>query len=79
MSRLDALRKLGYTSYQLMLMAKSSGDPLIAAEADAQAVRERLRKGPKKTALLPLEAEVTTQAAARQLEQAFNQYRQVAR
>ena len=77
MSRLDALRKLGYTSYQLMLMAKSSGDPLIAAEADAQAVRERLRKGPHK--LLPGEDVVTAEQAARLLTAAFNEGRRAPR
>ena len=79
MSRLDALRKLGYTSYQLMLMAKSSGDPLIAAEADAQAVRERLRKGPRKVALLPMEETVTAEEAARLLTAAFNEGRRAPR
>lgn len=77
MSRLDALRARKLTAFQLMLLAKQTGDPLIAAEADAQAVAEKVRRGPHK--LLPLEAEVTTQAAARQLEEAFSQYRQVAR
>lgn len=77
MSRLDALRARKLTSFQLMLLAKQTGDPLIAAEADAQAVAERIRKSPHR--LLPLEAEVTTLAAARQLEAAFSHYRQVAR
>ena len=77
MSRLDALRKQGLTSYQLMLKAKATGDPLIAAEADAQAVVERLRKGPHK--LLPLEAEITAAQAARLLTEAFAEGKRVAR
>lgn len=69
MSRLDALRRKGYTSFQLMLLAKQTGDPLIAAEADAQAVVERLRRGPH--ALLPGEDVVTAQEAARLLTEAL--------
>lgn len=79
MSRLDALRKQGLTSYQLMLKAKATGDPLIAAEADAQAVVERLRKGPHKSKLLPLEAEITAAQAARLLTEAFAEGKRVAR
>lgn len=70
MSRLDALRARQLTSHQLMLLAKQTGDPLIAAEADAQAVVERIRKGPVR--LLPREAEVTTVEAARILTAAFS-------
>lgn len=77
MSRLDALRAKGYTSHQLMLLAKQTGDPLIAAEADAQAVVERLRKGPHK--LLPLEDVVTAEQAARILTAAFAEGKRVAR
>lgn len=65
MSRLDALRAKGYRSFQLMLAAKATGDVLLAAEADAQAVVERLRKGPVR--LLPLEPTVVIEAAAKQL------------
>lgn len=69
MSRLDALRARGLTAWQLGLLAQQTGDPLLAAEADAQAVRERVAKGPHR--LLPLEAEVTTQQAANVLQAAF--------
>ena len=65
MSRLDAIRARRLTSWQLMLAAKATGDVLLAAEADAQAVVERLRKGPVR--LLPLEPTVVVEAAARQL------------
>jgi len=64
-SRLDEIRAKGWTSHLLMLRAKQTGDVLLAAEADAQAVVERLRKGPHK--LLPLETTVVIEAAARQL------------
>lgn len=67
---LDALRAKNYSSFQLMLLAKSTGDPLIAAEADAQVVVERIRRGPVR--LLPREAEVTTVEAARILTAAFS-------
>lgn len=56
MSRLDAIRAHGWTAHQLMLRAKETGDVLLAAEADRQAVVERLRKGPHQ--LLPVEREV---------------------
>lgn len=69
MSRLDQLRARRFTSHQLMLLAKQTGDPLIAAEADAQAVVERIRRGPVR--LLPREAEITTSQAARMLTEAF--------
>ena len=65
MSRLDEIRARKWTSFQLMLRAKQTGDVLLAAEADAQAVVERLRKGPVR--LLPLEPTVVVEAAARQL------------
>ena len=65
MSRLDEIRAKGWTAHQLMLRAKQTGDVLLAAEADAQAVVERLRKGPVR--LLPLEPTVVVEAAARQL------------
>lgn len=76
MSRLDQLRARKLTSFQLMLLAKQTGDPLIAAEADAQAVRERIRRGPHK--LLPMEATITAQEAARLLTLAFREGKRVA-
>lgn len=69
MSRLDALRARKLTSFQLMLLAKQTGDPLIAAEADAQGVVERIRKSPK---LLPMEAIITAEEAARILTNALH-------
>lgn len=65
MSRLDEIRARKWTSFQLMLRAKQTGDVLLAAEADAQAVVGRLRKSPVR--LLPLEPTVVVEAAARQL------------
>jgi len=76
-TRLDAIRERKLTSWQLMLAAKATGDVLLAAEADAQAVVERLRKGPHK--LLPQEDVITAAEAARVLTQAFAQYRRAAR
>lgn len=75
MSRLDAIRARGLTSYQLMLAAKVNGDVLLAAEADAQAVVERIRRGPVR--LLPLEQEITAAEAARLLTVAFQAGRRV--
>lgn len=75
MSRLDAIRARGLTSYQLMLAAKVNGDVLLAAEADAQAVVERIRRGPVR--LLPLEQEITATEAARLLTAAFQAGRRV--
>lgn len=46
MSTLDALRARRLTSFQLRLLAASTGCPVTAAEADAQAVVERLERGP---------------------------------
>lgn len=77
MTRLDEIRAKGWTSHLLMLRAKQTGDVLLAAEADAQAVVERLRKGPVR--LLPQEDVITAAEAARVLTQAFAQYRRVAR
>lgn len=65
---LDQLRARRLTSFQLMLLAKQTGSALVAAEADAQAVVERIRKAPK---LLPLEATVTAEQAAALLTAAF--------
>lgn len=76
MSRLNSIRARGLTSWQLMLLAKQTGDPLVAAEADAQAVLERRAKAPR---LLPLEDVVTTHQAARELEAVFGRYQAVAR
>lgn len=42
------IRKRGLTSHQVMLWAKATGNALIAAEADAQAVAEKIRRGPKR-------------------------------
>lgn len=75
MSRLDAIRAKGWTSHQLMLRAKQTGDVLLAAEADAQAVVERLRRGPVR--LLPLEQEITAEEAARLLIAAIRGAREV--
>lgn len=73
MSRLDAIRArnraLGLTSHQIMLQAKATGDPLLAAEADAQAVRERLQRGPHRSPAL--EADDTAPQAANVLQAAF--------
>lgn len=77
MSRLDEIRAKGWTSHLLMLRAKQTGDVLLAAEADAQAVVERLRRGPVR--LLPQEDVITAAEAARVLTQAFAQYTRVAR
>ena len=77
MTRLDAIRAKAWTSHQLMLRAKQTGDVLLAAEADAQAVVERLRRGPVRR--LPQEDVITAAEAARVLTQAFAAYRRVAR
>lgn len=46
MSVLDELRARGLTSFQLRLLAASTGCPVTAAEADARAVVERLERDP---------------------------------
>lgn len=43
---LDALRARRLTSFQLRLLAASTGCPVTAAEADARAVVERLGRDP---------------------------------
>lgn len=72
---LNALRDRKLTAFQLMLLAKQTGDPLVAAEADAQAVVERIRRGPVR--LLPFEQEITAAEAARLLTAAFQAGRRV--
>lgn len=69
MSRLDAIRARGLTSHQLRLLAKASGDYLLAAEADAQAVRERIQRGPRRPT--PAEPTDTPHPAANVLKAAF--------
>lgn len=46
MTPLDALRARRLTSHQLRCLAAQTGSVLVAAEADAVAVTERLRKAP---------------------------------
>lgn len=51
MTSLDLLRKRNLTSHQLRCLADRTGSALVAAEADAQAVVERIREGPRPVAI----------------------------
>ena len=69
MTNLDDLRRKRYTSYQLRLKAAQSGCAVTAAEADAQTVVERLRKGPYTRVVDPFAIDAAE--AARLLTEAF--------
>lgn len=68
-SRLDAIRARGLTAWQLGLLAQQTGDSLVAAEADAQAVRERVLRGPHRPTAT--EASASQQQATNVLRSAF--------